>query len=87
MQWHLHRSEEVYLAGLEQYATELPEGAEPQPGDIALWKFGRAYSHAAIVINSREIIHAHKDSRCVTIDERWSDKLVARPVKFFELNA
>lgn len=86
-QWHLHRSDEVYLAGLEKYATELPPHEAPQAGDIALWKFGRTYSHAAILINEREVVHAFKDAREVTIADRWSEPLAARDVKYFTLTA
>ncbi len=32
--------------GIRQYAVEV---TEPAPGNIALWKFGRIYSHAAII--------------------------------------
>lgn len=41
----LHRSEETYLEGLLHYAVETDD---PKPGNIALWKFGRIYSHAGI---------------------------------------
>ena len=42
----LHRSRETYLEGIRQYAAEV---TEPAPGNIALWKFGRICSHAAII--------------------------------------
>ncbi len=55
--WHLHRSEEQYLAGVRQYATET---AAPEPGDIALFRFGRCVSHAGIVLpEPRSVIHAY----------------------------
>lgn len=66
--WHLHRSEERYMQGLTAYATRLPaEQAVPQVGDIALFKFGRTFSHAGIVsavppggrLGSVELIHAY----------------------------
>lgn len=55
-QWHLNRTEELYLNGILQYCDEI-EG-NPQPGDIAMWKFGNCFSHAAIVLGWPEIIHA-----------------------------
>jgi hypothetical protein len=44
--WFLHRSEEIYIAGLEQYAHEV---ALPGPGDIVVWRYGRTFSHGGIV--------------------------------------
>src|SRR5712671_5819911 len=45
--WHLHRDAERYMEGLLQYA--LPIAGQPQPGDIALFRFGRTFSHGAII--------------------------------------
>ena len=54
--WHLHRSEEKYLAGIQQYAKQT---TMPEPGDIALFRFGRCVSHAGIVLpEPRTVIHA-----------------------------
>lgn len=61
-----HRDVERYVEGLLQYAEEV-EG-EPQPGDIVLWKFGRVFSHAAIVVKWPQIIHA-KIGECVSLDD------------------
>lgn len=55
----LHHSEEQYLQGLLKYAHEVET---PLPGDIVIWKFGRCFSHAAIVIKWPEIIHAYVGS-------------------------
>lgn len=84
-QWHLHRTEEVYLAGLQTYARELGLDEDSRPGDIALWKFGRAYSHAGIVVSEREVIHALKDAHEVTVADRWAEPLCSRPVKYFSI--
>lgn len=60
--WHLHRGEERYLAGLLRYAHEID--TLPLPGDIALWKFGRCFSHGAIIIEWPLIIHAYVGRAC-----------------------
>src|SRR5215471_11779007 len=39
--WHLHRDAERYLEGVMQYAREID--GPPQPGDIAIFKFGRCF--------------------------------------------
>lgn len=53
--WYLHREEELYLEGLLAHAREVEA---PQPADIALFKFGRCFSHAAIVTEWPMLIHA-----------------------------
>ena len=60
--WHLHNGAERYLTGLLQYTHEF-EG-EPQPGDIVLWRFGRCFSHSAIVVKWPTVIHAYVGRHC-----------------------
>lgn len=60
--WHLHRSEEVYLNSILKYADPVQE---PLPGDIAAFKFGRCVSHCGIVVEWPVIIHAFRDERKV----------------------
>jgi hypothetical protein len=90
--WHMHRSAERYLTGLLRYAHEIQ--GEPKPGDIALYKFGRCFSHGAIVIEWPQIIHSFVGEGCVMEDASRSARLLAvgenpnqtgkaRPVKFF----
>lgn len=55
--WHLHRNRELYLEELLEHATEV-EGP-PLPGDVALWQFGRTFSHGAIVEAWPVIIHSY----------------------------
>ena len=92
-QWHLHRDEERYLAWADWLAVEVPR---PQPGDVAIWKFGRVFSHAGIIIDDEHVLHAFADNREVTIDAARMGKLsmmagpkgaVPRPVKYFDIFA
>lgn len=53
--WHLHRSEELYIQGLEKYCKRVEV---PNPADIALFHCGRTYSHAAIITEWPMIIHS-----------------------------
>jgi cell wall-associated NlpC family hydrolase len=55
-EWHLHRSEEMYLGWVEKYCKPVDVA---QPGDIAVFQFGRCVSHAGIVIDWPRIIHAY----------------------------
>lgn len=57
--WHLHRNEEKYLAGIEAHAHRSNCAlADALPGDIALFKYGRTISHGAIVLTSPLVIHS-----------------------------
>ena len=78
--WHLHRDAERYLDGLVQYARPL--AGPPLPGDIALFKFGRTYSHGAIVTEWPRLIHAYWNSGVVWGDARLYP-LAGRPARFF----
>lgn len=90
--WHLHRSEERYVEIVSQYAREI-EGP-PGPGDIVLWRFGRCFSHGAIVIAWPAIVHAYLGAACVTEDaaaaawlcvmtETRAERGQPRPRRFF----
>ena len=55
--WMLHRSDEIFLGHLVRAAKLV--GA-PEPGDIALFRVGRCYSHGAIVtaLDPLTVVHA-----------------------------
>ena len=77
----LHRNEEMYLEGVRRYALETDR---PDTGNIALWKFGRIYSHAAIITGWPAIIHAHAPEKMVVIGNATQGVLAQRPVRFFD---
>ena len=54
--WHLHRDEELYMAALDARANRTEH---PQVGDIALFRFGRTFSHAGIVVEGGQLVHAY----------------------------
>jgi NlpC/P60 family putative phage cell wall peptidase len=58
-EWYLHRDEERYMAGMEQYSHRI-ELADAKPGDIALYRFGRTAAHGAIIVDHEMMIHAYK---------------------------
>lgn len=66
-EWYLHRSEEKYLMGMEQYAHKVDS---PQPGDLAAYRFGRTVSHASIIVDECYMIHANRLHGNVEISER-----------------
>lgn len=63
--WHMHRSEERYLSWVEKYADPVET---PEPGDVALYRFGRTISHGAIVVAWPTIIHAYRGEGVVLAD-------------------
>jgi Cell wall-associated hydrolases (invasion-associated proteins) len=67
MQWHLHKSAERYLDWFRAHAREVEE---PGLGDIALYKFGRAVSHSAIIVGENVIVHAYRKAGMVIRDEQ-----------------
>lgn len=77
-----------------QPKADSPELIAPFPADIALWRFGRCFSHGAIVIDWPLVIHAYAGKGCVLEDAshaRWLAQrgergtLSPRPIKFFRL--
>lgn len=85
-QWHLHRGEELYQAWIA--AAGAIETGAPRPGDVGLWKFGRAYSHAAILVSHAsdgQIIHALKDAGCVTLGSIHEQPLAGRACKWYRV--
>jgi cell wall-associated NlpC family hydrolase len=57
--WHLHRSEEQYIGWLDRFCVRLPRSVPPLHGDIALFRYGRCYSHGAILVEDNLLIHAY----------------------------
>jgi cell wall-associated NlpC family hydrolase len=53
--WALHRSDERFLGWLREYARPV---ACAQPGDVLVMRYGRCYSHGAIVVDDRLLIHS-----------------------------
>jgi cell wall-associated NlpC family hydrolase len=80
-QWMLHRDEEVYLGWVEQFAQRVDT---PKPGDLAVWKNGRTYSHGAIVVAWPRIIHADVNEGVVWADASCGP-LAGKPVLFYSI--
>jgi cell wall-associated NlpC family hydrolase len=62
--WHLHRGEEKYLSFVFDRCKEVQT---PRPGDIMVFRYGRCYSHGAIVTGPSPltIIHAFQPAGVV----------------------
>lgn len=78
----MHRNEETYLHGVLEHAIEVDH---PQPGDVALFKFGRIFSHAAIVVDWPTVIHSYRTERGAVIGNASIGEFSGRDVRFFEM--
>ncbi len=84
-QWFLHRDEELFLEYVRPHATEIAR-EDVRPGDMGIWRFGRTYSHAAIVIEPPVVIHAVQLSGVVLRSDMDRDEdLRTRAAMFFTL--
>lgn len=82
--WHMHQDVERYLEGVLGYAHEAET---PEIGDVALFHFGRTFSHGAIIVEWPRVIHAYWSVGVVWGDARLVPLLnrdgTPREVKFF----
>lgn len=78
--WHLHRDAERYLEGVMHYAREVEQ---PQPGDVAVFRFGRCFAHGAIVTLWPRLIHAWHSAGVIEA-QATQPQLASRPVRFFD---
>lgn len=84
-QWMLHRDEEQFLSWVTPYAREITRD-EVGPGDFAIWKFGRCFSHGAIIIDMPEVIHAViRGGGVIRGNADRDEDLRSREVRFFTL--
>lgn len=82
--WHLHRGEELYLEYVERFATEIARG-DAGPGDFAIWKFGRTFSHGGILRDYQTVIHSYI-SVGVTLDNIDQHcELMSRERRFYSV--
>jgi cell wall-associated NlpC family hydrolase len=79
--WNLHRDAERYLDGVMRYACEIT--GPPRMGDVAVFRFGRCFSHGAIVVSWPRLIHAWWDAGVVA-GNGDQPPLAGRPVRFFD---
>jgi cell wall-associated NlpC family hydrolase len=82
MDWMNHRDEERYLGWIERFGWRVEA---PKPGDIAVWRFGRTFSHGAVVVEWPRIIHANRRDGMVSYGDASSGDLAQREVLFYSL--
>ena len=83
VQWHLHRSEELYLNEIGRFVMVID--GPPQPADFVVFRFGRTYSHGAIVVDWPIVIHAYIPHGVLLSDALHDGELLGREHKCFEV--
>lgn len=69
-QWFLHHTDELFLAGIASYCYRVGGLlAAIEPGDIVLFKYGRAVSHGAVAVTPTTVVHAVRQLGRVTLEE------------------
>lgn len=53
--WHMHRKAQRYLDRVLEHAAEV---TDPLPGDMAMYFYGQAFAHGAIITGWPDIVHA-----------------------------
>ena len=80
--WHLHKSQPMFLDFLSQYADQV---LYAKTGDIIMWKYGRHPAHGSIVIDDHTIIHAFRDERGVVITDLNHTNMKERFAGYYKL--
>jgi len=89
--WHLHRSEEIYIEGISKFCSEIfPRPGEQLPrelsaGDLIVYKMGRCFSHAVIVLEYPTIIQAYFGRSVFPGNAERDAELRGRQRRFFSL--
>lgn len=85
--WALHRGDELYLDFIGEYVLQVET---PQPAGLALFQYGRCFSHAGIVTDRQTVIHAWGRTGHGSVQESpfrfFTDRGKPRKRKFFTVN-
>lgn len=83
--WHLHRSEELFLDWIRRAGGKPVVNGSVRPGDLAVWKFGRTYSHGGILVDpTGRVVHSFLQAGVIETSLH-EEPLASRPVLFFTL--
>lgn len=80
--WHLHHNDELFIQWVERTGAHSVE--KPMTGDVALFRFGRTFSHGAVMISAETIVHAYLEMGVILsrLDEH---PVAGRAVQFWSL--
>ncbi len=84
-QWHLHRSDELYLKEIEKFCRQVDHPPAPQPADLVVIHFGRTFSHGAIVVEWPIVIHSYVHRGVTLCDILKDGDVVGRDYRLYEV--
>ena len=76
LSWAVHTDDNRYIDMIERYALRVADD-DTRPGNIIIFKFGRAYSHGALITGWPNIIHIARHDGCC-VDDVLNGPLSAR---------
>ncbi|MCE5185070.1 MAG: NlpC/P60 family protein [Planctomycetaceae bacterium] len=83
MDWNLHAGAGNYIVDeLSKFAAPV---TLPQPGDIALFRFGRCIAHVGIVLGKGTFIHSHINAGACGISSLYNSPWTKRLAGFYEI--
>jgi cell wall-associated NlpC family hydrolase len=91
-QWHVNQREQRFLGWVHDQLGGR-EIETPRLGDVAIYQYGRCFSHGGIVINQDEIVHAYAKSEICHVSLMTETDLCflpsgkPRPRMFFEVGS
>ena len=77
--WFMHADDDRFISRVRAHGREIQH---PEPGDMALFKIGHSWAHAAIIVDYPRAIHAKWNAGVQWTDLTWKD-LRSLPVLFF----
>jgi cell wall-associated NlpC family hydrolase len=80
--WHLHRGEELFLGWLQRVGARRVE--QPLFGDVAVFRWGRCFSHGAVMVESDLALHSYIETG-VILTRLHEAPLEGREVQFWSL--
>jgi NlpC/P60 family putative phage cell wall peptidase len=83
--WFLHQNEERFLGWLEKLGAREIAPDLAQPGDVLVYRYGRCFSHGAVLVARQLIVHAFVRNRTTVLTETFDGDLVARPCRAFDV--
>jgi cell wall-associated NlpC family hydrolase len=84
-QWHLHRSDELYLREIEKFCSPVSDLETPRPADFVVVHFGRTFSHGAIVVEWPIVIHSYVHHGVTLCDLLRDGEVVGRDYRLYEV--
>lgn len=83
--WFLHHTRERFLEWVERMGgVEVPVDSA-RPGDILVYKMGLCYSHGAILVAPRLVLHAYYKNTQVIYTETFDPDLANHQPRAFDM--